>query len=88
MARFNNDGGPAFPRPASEDRTHGDLPDGNSMVAGHEGMSLRDYFAAHCAAALITASAHASGPESQFSLLSQLGETAYAYADKLIRARQ
>jgi hypothetical protein len=40
------DGGPAFPRPISEDRSSGDLPDGNRMVREQGGMSLRDYFAA------------------------------------------
>lgn len=40
-----DDGGPAFPRPISEDRTHGDLFDGNDMVPAQNGMSLRDWFA-------------------------------------------
>lgn len=45
-----NDGGPAFPRPTSEDRTHGDQAEGNSTCFGYKGMSLRDYFAAHAPA--------------------------------------
>lgn len=39
------DGGPAFPRPCSEDRKQGDQPDGNMTIDEQAGMSLRDWFA-------------------------------------------
>ncbi len=42
-----DDGGPAFPRPVSEDTTNGTLSDGNDVVSAQEGMSLRDYFASN-----------------------------------------
>lgn len=41
----DNDNPPAFPRPASIDRTDGTLPDGDRVVPESDGMSLRDYFA-------------------------------------------
>lgn len=47
-----NDGGAAFPRPASIDESSGTLPDGNVMVPEQRGMSLRDYFAASIATSL------------------------------------
>jgi hypothetical protein len=48
------DGGPAFPRPVSEDRTQGDQPDGNKTVDDQEGMTLRDYFAAKAMSAEVS----------------------------------
>jgi hypothetical protein len=44
---MSSDGGPAFPRPASEFTESGTLLDGNIAVPATNGMSLRDYFAAH-----------------------------------------
>ncbi len=44
---MKNDGGPAFPRPASEFTGSGTCPDGNDPIRAQNGMSLRDYFAAH-----------------------------------------
>lgn len=41
-----NDGGPAFPRPASEYTKSGTCPDGNDPHDAQDGMSMRDYFAA------------------------------------------
>ena len=49
MAQRNN-GGPAFPRPASEDTRNGTLQEGNNVEPAADGMSLRDYFAAHAPA--------------------------------------
>ncbi len=39
-------GGPAFPRACSEDKTNGDMPDGNKKIPAQDGMNLLDYFAA------------------------------------------
>lgn len=41
-----DNGGPAFPRPASIDPTSGTLPEGDRLVNDQAGLSLRDYFAA------------------------------------------
>lgn len=41
-----DDGGPAFARPVSEDRTNGDQVDGNDTVKEQNGLSVRDYMAA------------------------------------------
>jgi hypothetical protein len=38
---------PAFPRAASEFTRNGTLKDGNDAISEQDGMSLRDYFAAH-----------------------------------------
>ncbi len=40
-----NNGGPAFPRPASEFTESGTLADGNDAIRHQDGMSLRDWFA-------------------------------------------
>jgi hypothetical protein len=47
MSNKIDTGGPAFPRPVSEDTTQGNQHDGNKTVAEQDGMTLRDYFAAH-----------------------------------------
>lgn len=39
------DGGPAFPRPASEFTKAGTLPDGNAAIQAQDGMSKREEFA-------------------------------------------
>lgn len=41
----HNDGGPAFPRPVSEDITSGTQLDGNCTVPEQNGMSLRQWYA-------------------------------------------
>jgi hypothetical protein len=43
-----NDGGPAFPRPASEYTGSGTCTDGNDPIREQEGMTLHQYFSAHC----------------------------------------
>lgn len=66
-----NDGGPAFPGPES----HGD---------DHEGMSLRDYFAAQA----IVAAAHADTALSRDDEEAQkVAKRAYALADAMIAER-
>ena len=54
---MSNDGGPAFPRPVSEDKTQGTQHDGNRTVDAQDGMSLRDYFAAQALGGLLAGSA-------------------------------
>lgn len=57
MAKIKN-GGAAFPRPASEDTTCGTLPDGNRMVDGQDGMTLRQYYAAQALPGILAAGFH------------------------------
>jgi hypothetical protein len=45
-----NDGGPAFPRPASEWIENGTLREGNDALPEQDGMMLRDWFAGHALA--------------------------------------
>lgn len=81
-------GGPAFPRPVSEDRTSGDQPDGNSTVDEQDGMSLRDYFAAHALAGILADHEVEAGPhESVQGFRASIARVAYAFADAMIVAR-
>lgn len=72
-------GGPAFACAGSEDRTQGDMPDGNKYLPGNKGMSLRDYFAA---AALPALSHGKSGLENH-----DVAQAAYALADAMLAER-
>lgn len=72
------DGGPAFPRPASEDATYGTLADGNSVVREQDGMTLRDYFAGQALTGLL---AERSIPAPS------VATRAYEYADAMIEAQ-
>lgn len=83
-----NDGGPAFPRPIG----HNGLTHAEEHLCNDEavGMSLRDYFAAHAAAAFIAspiqvkAAAIAAGTQSQDAVAIM----AYEVADAMLAARQ
>lgn len=61
-----NDGGPAFPR----DHQH----------SGHNGMTLRDYFAAQALAGMCAASMNGS--------FESYAQDAYGHADAMLRARE
>jgi hypothetical protein len=76
------DGGPAFPRPISEDRSQGDMPDGNRMVDQQSGMSLRDYFAAAALTGLIASNDVEAGDR-----ISDLPGYAYQIADAMLSER-
>lgn len=92
-------GGPAFPRPCSEDRKNGDQPDGNSTLDEQDGMTLRDYFAAKAMQALLQnpASSQAiswdvqnggrAGLPSQKSFDDEIAKSAYEFADAMLKAR-
>jgi hypothetical protein len=75
-------GGPAFPRPASEFTLGGTLPDGNDPIPEQDGMSLRDYFAAHVLPAVYAASV-ARGDELQETIVAE----AYELADAMLEER-
>ena len=80
------DGGPAFPRPASVDTTQGTLPDGDSVREDQEGMTLRDYFAAKIIHGLATPTT-GDGDPTQWNW-DELAKCAYAGADAMISARE
>ena len=73
------DGGPAFPRPVSEDRAQGDQPDGNRTIGEQSGMTLRDYFAGQAIAGFV-------GSPADFAFDSA-ARMAYDIADAMIVAR-
>jgi hypothetical protein len=76
-----NDGGPAFARPASVDPSSGTLSDGDSVIAEQRGMTLRDYFAAQALAGY-------SGSEHEYATTSATAKHCYDLADAMLRARE
>lgn len=79
------DGGPAFPRPVSEDRTSGDQPDGNSTISEQDGMSLRDHFAG---VALQGCLAHECNSLKDPQPVENYARLAYKFADAMLAARE
>lgn len=78
-----NDGGPAFPTNATA-TTHGFYQDGQPCATHYgttPGMTLRDYFAAAALQGMLTDSC-IQGSDSQFA------ESAYSYADAMLKARE
>jgi hypothetical protein len=82
MAKRNT-GGPAFPRPASEDTSSGTLADGNDLIASQDGMDLRDYFAAQALPAIYAGHIAAGIDMGQESV----AEEAYEIADAMLTER-
>jgi len=74
------DGGPAFPRPASSLSPFKDV----FEIASQPGMSLRDYFAAHALQGFLAADLKCSCNESVSSITSK----AYYIADAMLSARE
>lgn len=77
-------GGPAFPIQHQEDR------DGNVITYTHDGMTLRDYFAAKALQSLIvvvSAGQHSCVGPSQ-TPEGRLAIDAYLLADAMLKARQ
>ena len=77
---MRDDGGPAFPRPASEYTEHGTLPDGNTAIDEQDGMSLRDYFAAAALTGLLAANEDRD--------MDVTAKYAYRYADFMLQAQK
>jgi len=69
----NNDGGPAFPR--------------DEHVHGHNGMMLRDYFAAKALSAML-ANSEKEGANRGGSGLAVFPRYAYEWADAMLKARE
>lgn len=78
-----NDGGPAFPRPASEYTRNGSCPDGNDPICEQDGLSARDYFAAAALSGVLMARA-TTGAE---MLQESIAEECYELADAMLAAR-
>ena len=84
-----DDGGPAFPRPASVNRENGTLDDGDEMEHAQDGPSLRDWFAGQALAGIVGT---LTGQD--VMLLGGAGATAattaafaYHLADAMLKAR-
>ena len=78
-----NNGGPAFPTVATA-TTHGFYADGQPCMTHYgsrSGISVRDYFAAAALQGML-ADLNTGGSDSQFA------ESAYAYADAMLKARE
>ncbi len=82
---MSGDGGPAFPRPASEDTTSGTLADGNDIVPSQSGMTLRDYFAAQMLPALIHTDC--GDGQSKSERAAARARRAYEHADAMLVER-
>lgn len=81
------DGGPAFPRPASEYTASGTCSDGNDPIREQSGMSLHQYFAAHYQPTkeqIQYAEEHAGYADNTFSSI--LTDCALEHADAMIAA--
>lgn len=78
----HTDGGPAFPQPMIQHDVHGPIfPE--SIATGTGGMTLRDYFAGHALAAIV------SRPLLRGEILdcATIAQGAYDYADAMLAAR-
>lgn len=78
------DGGPAFPRPASEDTSGGTLCDGNSIMDAQRGMSLRDYFAGQALVGIMSDPGMRPCNESEFG---HMAMRLYQVADAMLVER-
>lgn len=72
------DGGPAFPMPDGDFA----LRDSSGRVAEANGMTLRDYFAAHALKEIIGSEKYSDHTQKEKA------ESAYKFADAMLEARQ
>jgi len=85
-----NDGGPAFPRPASEYEPNGMRTDGKIAAVPFTGMTLRDYFAGQALMGGIT-TAKGLGQidaKKRSEMLSEFSDLIFEIADAMIAARE
>jgi hypothetical protein len=83
------DGGPAFPRPCSEDRTQGDQPDGNRTQREQDGMNLRDWFAGKAMQGFLASYAGCRPrPPEGFPNPDILAGDCYEFADAMLAERE
>jgi hypothetical protein len=77
MSKQSNNGGPAFP-------SHGSMGE-----VTHQGMSLRDYFAAQALPAMVAVvSSGTHNPTSDGSIEDAMARDCYRLADAMLRARK
>lgn len=93
---MRQNGGPAFPRPASVDPSSGTLQDGDCVVDAHDGMSLRDWFAGQVISALLAGDTNiipygcegkSSKEYTQGDFTRHFANLSYDYADAMLKAR-
>lgn len=77
-----NDGGPAFPRPASEYTAYGSIADGNEAIPAQVGMTLRD------AAALAALQGILAAPGVGKWSYDEVARGSFLYADAWLKARE
>lgn len=86
-----NDGGPAFPRAASEYTQHGTLPDGNDAETAQAGMSLRDWFAGQALVGILAlplnAEEHKVIARQNAGIHTVMAVNAYRYAGAMLAER-
>ena len=100
MSTKKDNGGPAFPGNGEQfvEGAHGIMPQSAYGMQGHEGMSLRDYFAAKAMQSLIDKYPRITVPEDEpemgpqetkaRNLMESICEGAYGYADAMLNARE
>lgn len=81
-----NDGGPAFPRPASEYTKFGTCPDGNDAERAFDGMTLRDYFAAKAMQAFIARGVINGMEDDEYDAM--ISQWSYFMAGAMLEARK
>ncbi|MEN7526971.1 hypothetical protein [Cupriavidus sp. DL-D2] len=84
MTEKKETGGPAF---AKGDYVHRTCDPNEKVVRGHEGMTLRDYFAAKALAAMIS-QPHKAPENCGKKAVPRLAQFAYEYADAMLAARE
>ena len=86
------DGGPAFPRPASENTSGGTVADGDYSIEEQSGMSLRDAFAKDAPVTFCDALTSLRKDKDISILLPdimrELSKMHYLYADAMLEARK
>lgn len=78
-----NTGGPAFPRPYSEQRYEKLIPPGVHQIEAQDGMSLCDFFAAAALQGIL-----ASVQPDEVGTPGIVAKAAYAYADAMLQERE
>ena len=78
------DGGPAFPRPFSQESEG--VRDGILEYA-QDGMTLRDFFAAAALTGILAGAGDSSGHYCERLDTTDIGEAAYKFADRLLDTR-
>jgi len=81
---MKNDGGAAFPRPASEFTKDGTLQDGNDAIPAQKGMTLRDYFAAKAMPFML----QFDNVDGKTATFEEIARESYQLADAMLAERE